>query len=105
MDRGDDLVAALDFSQHKVRYLEDPKQVLGGADEIRALGRKGFSAAFPKAAAFVRNMKLPLSELEAVLLKARDSSAAKEAAVFVNTHGEVVDCATQSGWPCQPLFI
>jgi glycine betaine/proline transport system substrate-binding protein len=79
------------FSQYKVRYLEDPKQVLGGAEEIHALGRKGFSAAFPKAAAFVRNMKLPLSELESVMLKARDSSAAKEAAVFVSTRGEVVD--------------
>jgi len=79
------------FSQYKVRYLEDPKQALGGAEEIHALGRKGFSAAFPKAAAFVRNMKLPLADLEAVMLKARDSSAAKEAAAFVATRGEVVD--------------
>jgi glycine betaine/proline transport system substrate-binding protein len=79
------------FSQYKVRYLEDPKQVLGGAEEIHALGRKGFSAAFPKAAAFVRNMKLPLADLEAVMLKARDSSAAKEAGVFVNSRGDVVD--------------
>jgi glycine betaine/proline transport system substrate-binding protein len=79
------------FSQYKIRYLEDPKQSLGGAEEIHALGRKGFSAAFPKAAAFVRNMKLPLADLEAVMLKARDSSAAKEAAAFVSTRGDVVD--------------
>jgi glycine betaine/proline transport system substrate-binding protein len=79
------------FSQYKIRYLEDPKQALGGAEEIHALGRKGFSAAFPKAAAFVRNMKLPLADLEAVMLKARDSSAAKEAAAFVGAHGDVVD--------------
>jgi len=79
------------FSQYKVRYLEDPKQALGGAEEIHALGRKGFTAAFPKAAAFVRNMKLPLADLEAVMLKARDSSAAKEAAAFVATRGDVVD--------------
>lgn len=79
------------FSQYKVRYLEDPRQALGGAEEIHALGRKGFSAAFPKAAAFIRNMKLPLSDLEAVMLKARDSSAAKEAAAFVSTRGDLVD--------------
>jgi glycine betaine/proline transport system substrate-binding protein len=79
------------FSQYKLRYLEDPKQALGGAESIHGLARKGFSAAFPKAAAFVRNMKLPLADLEAVMFKARDSSAAKEAAAYVATHREVVE--------------
>jgi glycine betaine/proline transport system substrate-binding protein len=79
------------FSQHKLRYLEDPKQALGGTESIHALARKGFSADFPKAAAFVRNMKLPLADLEGVMLKARDSSAAKEAAAYVTSHREVVD--------------
>lgn len=79
------------FSQYKLRYLEDPKQTLGGAEEIHALGRKGFSAAFPKAAAFVRNLKLPLADLESVMLKARDSNAAKEAATYVSTRGDMVD--------------
>lgn len=79
------------FSQYKLRYLEDPKQALGSTEEIHALARKGFGAAFPKAAAFVRNMKLPLADLEAVMFKARESSAAKEAAAYVSTHGEVVE--------------
>lgn len=79
------------FSQYKLRYLEDPKQALGGSESIHALARKGFSADFPKAAAFVRNMKVPLSDLEAVMLKARDSSAAKEAAAYVAAHGDVVN--------------
>jgi glycine betaine/proline transport system substrate-binding protein len=79
------------FSQYKLRYLEDPKQVLGGAESIHALGRKGFSAAFPKAATFVRNMKLPLADLETVMLKARDSSAAKEASAYIAAKGDVVD--------------
>jgi glycine betaine/proline transport system substrate-binding protein len=79
------------FSQYKLRYLEDPKQTLGGTEEIHALARKGFGTAFPKAAAFVRNMKLPLADLEAVMFKARESSAAKEAGVYISTHGEVVE--------------
>ena len=78
------------FSQYKLRYLEDPKQVLGGSESIHALARKGFSAAYPKAAAFVRNMKVPLPDLEAVMLKARETSAAKEAAAYVAAHGDVV---------------
>lgn len=79
------------FSQYKLRYLEDPKQALGGSESIHALARKGFSADFPKAAAFVRNMKVPLSDLESVMLKARDSSAAKEAAAYVAARGDVVN--------------
>ncbi|MCH7343458.1 glycine betaine ABC transporter substrate-binding protein [Pelomonas sp. CA6] len=79
------------FSQYKLRYLEDPKQTLGGAESIHGLARKGFTAAFPKAAAFVRNLKMPLADLEAVMLKARDSNAAKEAAAYVASHGELVN--------------
>lgn len=79
------------FSQYKLRYLEDPKQALGGSESIHALARKGFSADFPKAAAFVRNMKISLADLEGVMLKARDSNAAKEAAAYVASHGEVVN--------------
>lgn len=79
------------FSQYKLRYLEDPKQALGGSESIHALARKGFSADFPKAAAFVRNLKMPLSDLEAVMLKARETSAAKEAAAYVASHGDLVN--------------
>lgn len=46
------------FSQYALRYLEDPKQVLGG-ESIPGLGRKGFSAAYPKAAALVRSGAFP----------------------------------------------
>lgn len=79
------------FSQYKLRYLEDPKQALGGAESIHALARKGFSADFPAAAAFIRNLKISLADLEGVMLKARDSNAAKEAAAYIASHGEQVD--------------
>lgn len=79
------------FSQYKLRYLEDPKQALGGAESIHALARKGFSADFPAAAAFIRNLKISLADLEGVMLKARDSNAAKEAAAYIASHGEQVN--------------
>ena len=79
------------FSQYKLRYLEDPKQALGGAKSIHALARKGFSADFPAAAAFIRNLKISLADLEGVMLKARDSNAAKEAAAYIASHGEQVN--------------
>lgn len=79
------------FSQYKLRYLEDPKQALGGAESIHALARKGFSADFPAAAAFIRNLKISLADLEGVMLKARDSNAAKEAAAYIASHGDQVN--------------
>lgn len=79
------------FSQYKLRYLEDPKQSLGGSESIHALARKGFSADFPKAAAFVRNMKMPLPDLETMMLKARSSSPATEASAYIASHGDTVN--------------
>ncbi|MEK8024754.1 glycine betaine ABC transporter substrate-binding protein [Pseudaquabacterium rugosum] len=79
------------FSQYKLRYLEDPKGALGGAEEIHALARKGFSADFPKAAAFIRNLKISLADLEGVMLKAKESTPAKEAAAYIAANGATVD--------------
>jgi glycine betaine/proline transport system substrate-binding protein len=78
------------FSQYKLRYLADPKKSLGGAEEIHGLGRKGFSADFPKVAAFVKNFKIPLPDLEGVMLKAKDSSYDKEAAAYLAKNPERV---------------
>ncbi|WP_375183946.1 glycine betaine ABC transporter substrate-binding protein [Aquabacterium sp.] len=78
------------FSQYKIRYLEEPQKVLGGAEEIHALARKGFTADFPKVAAFIRNFKIPLSDLEGVMFKARSSSYDKEAAAYIASHPQLV---------------
>lgn len=78
------------FSQYKLRYLDDPKAALGGAESIHALARKGFSSDFPKAAAFIRKLKISLPDLEGVMLKAKDSTPAKEAAAYIASHGDTV---------------
>ncbi|MCC4118070.1 glycine betaine ABC transporter substrate-binding protein [Aromatoleum toluclasticum] len=78
------------FSKYKVRYLEDPKKSLGGAEAIHAIGRKGFDQDFPKAAAFIKNFKIPLSDLEGIMAKAKDSSYEKEAAAYIASHPELV---------------
>jgi len=79
------------FSQYKIRYLEEPQKVLGGAEEIHALARKGFTADFPKVAAFVKNFKIPLADLEGVMLKAKSSSYDKEAAAYIASHQPLVN--------------
>ncbi|OGB30277.1 MAG: glycine/betaine ABC transporter substrate-binding protein [Burkholderiales bacterium RIFCSPLOWO2_12_FULL_61_40] len=79
------------FSKYKIRYLEDPKQALGGGEAIHAVARKGFEKDFPKAATFIKNYKISISDLEGVMSKAKDSSYQKEAAAFIKANPEVVN--------------
>lgn len=79
------------FAQYKLRYLEDPKKTLGGDEAIHAIGRKGFAKDFPKATAFIKNFKIPLADLEAIMLKAKDTSFDKEAAAYIQSHPQMVD--------------
>ena len=79
------------FSKYKLRYLQDPKQSLGGAEAIHALSRKGFERDFPQAAAFIKNFQIPLADLEGIMLKARDTSYQKEAADYIQRHPQMVD--------------
>ncbi len=79
------------FAQYPLRYLDEPKGELGGAEAIHAVARKGFEQDFPKAAAFIKNFKIPLAELEAIMLKAKDTSYEKEAAAYIKAHPDTVD--------------
>jgi glycine betaine/proline transport system substrate-binding protein len=79
------------FSRYKLRYLQDPKQSLGGPEAIHAVSRKGFEQDFPKAAAFIKNFKISIADLESLMLKAKDSSYEKEAAAFIKTHPNMVE--------------
>lgn len=63
------------FSKWPLRYLDDPKQIFGGAEQIHAVARKGFSAEHPDVARFFANFKIPKADLEKLMATARDSSA------------------------------
>ncbi|MBT0964157.1 glycine betaine ABC transporter substrate-binding protein [Denitromonas iodatirespirans] len=79
------------FAQYKLRFLEDPKKTLGGEEAIHAVGRMGFEKDFPKAAAFIKSFKIPLADLQDIMLKAKDSSYEKEAAAYIESHPEMVE--------------
>ena len=79
------------FSKYKLRYLKDPKQTLGAAESVHALSRKGFDKDFPKAAAFLKNFKVPLADLEGIMFRAKDSSYEKEAAAYIKNNPEMVE--------------
>ena len=70
------------FSKWSLRYLDDPKQIFGGAEQIHAVARKGFSAEHPDVALFFANFKIPQADLEKLMASARDSSADKVVAEY-----------------------
>jgi glycine betaine/proline transport system substrate-binding protein len=70
------------FSKWPLRYLDDPKQIFGGAEQIHAVARKGFSAEHPDVARFFANFKIPQADLEQLMASARDSSADKVVAEY-----------------------
>ncbi|AXF25089.1 glycine/betaine ABC transporter substrate-binding protein [Burkholderia pyrrocinia] len=61
------------FAKWKLRYLEDPKGVMGGSEGVHVLTRKGFSQEFPRAAAFFRHYKISSEDLEKAMAKAEAS--------------------------------
>jgi glycine betaine/proline transport system substrate-binding protein len=79
------------FARYPVRYLADPKGSLGSNEAIHALARKGFEADFPRAAAFLKRFKLTIPELEALMLRAKDSSYHDVAVAYVQSHKQLID--------------
>ncbi|MBJ2228467.1 glycine betaine ABC transporter substrate-binding protein [Pseudomonas simiae] len=70
------------FSKWSLRYLEDPKQIFGGAEQIHAMARKGFSQEHPEVAYFFAHFSLPEADLEALMMQARESTADKAVAAY-----------------------
>jgi glycine betaine/proline transport system substrate-binding protein len=74
------------FSKWSLRYLDDPKQIFGGSEQIHAVARKGFSAEHPDVARFFANFKIPKADLEKMMAAARDSSADKVVAEYYSAN-------------------
>jgi glycine betaine/proline transport system substrate-binding protein len=70
------------FSKWSLRYLDDPKKIFGGAEQIHAVARKGFSAEYPDVARFFTHFNIPQADLERLMAAARDSSADKVVAEY-----------------------
>ena len=70
------------FSKWSLRYLDDPKQIFGGAEQIHAMARKGFSQEHPEVAYFFAHFSIPQADLEALMMQARESTADKAVAAY-----------------------
>ncbi|MBK4997940.1 glycine betaine ABC transporter substrate-binding protein [Pseudomonas sp. S31] len=78
------------FSTWSLRYLDDPKEVFGKAEQIHAVGRKGFSRDFPEVANFFAHFTLPVKDLETMMKQARATSADEVVAQYYAAHKDTI---------------
>lgn len=75
------------FAQWDLRYLEDPRGILGGRERVHALVRRGFYQDFdPRVTAFLARLYIPLAELQQALLWATQTSVAQAADRYIENH-------------------
>ncbi|WP_213881027.1 glycine betaine ABC transporter substrate-binding protein [Pseudomonas sp. dw_358] len=74
------------FSKYSLRYLDDPKHTLGGAEQIHAVARKGFSKEYPQVAAFFAHYSLPKGDLETLMMQGRQTSPDQATAAYYAAH-------------------
>ena len=81
------------FGKYDLRYLRDPKQALGGEEQVYAIGRKGLSEEHPKVAALLSRLNLPLDDLQKAMLIAQEKSYDAAVAEYISGHAAQVN-----GW-------
>jgi len=81
------------FGKYDLRYLQDPKQALGGEEQVYAVGRKGLTEERPEVAGFLSRLNLPLDGLQKAMLVAQEKSYDAAVAEYIAAHPEQVD-----GW-------
>jgi glycine betaine/proline transport system substrate-binding protein len=80
------------FARWKLRYLNDPKHVLGGNERIDALTRRGFYQDYPpEVTEFFTRMFLPLDQLEATMLEASKTSVSHAVDDYIRRHPKRVN--------------
>lgn len=79
------------FSKTELRYLEDPRGDLGGAETVNVLARQGLSEDQPEAYDFFARMFLEISDLEAMMLEAQNTSYEEAVTKYINEHAAQVN--------------
>jgi glycine betaine/proline transport system substrate-binding protein len=78
------------FARYDLRFLDDPKGVLGATEAVHALGRIGFSTDFPAAARFLKDFRITITDLETMMLDATRSSPQGAVESWIESHSDNV---------------
>ena len=81
------------FGRWDLRFLDDPKGTLGGAEHIDVVVRKGFKEDYPEVATFLSNYRIEVEELQTAMYDAQDTSYEEAIQTYIDEHSDQID-----GW-------
>ena len=79
------------FGAYDLRYLEDPKGVLGRFERVHAVARLGFYQDQVEAAGFFSRMQLPIGDLQKAMYDAQETSYEGAVSRYIGNNPRRVD--------------
>ncbi|MEF8833246.1 MAG: glycine betaine ABC transporter substrate-binding protein [Halofilum sp. (in: g-proteobacteria)] len=79
------------FGRWDLRYIDDPKEVLGSWERIHAIAREGFYQENIEAATMLSRMWIPIDDLQAGMFEARETSYEEAVTNYINNNGDRVE--------------
>jgi glycine betaine/proline transport system substrate-binding protein len=79
------------FGAYDLRYIEDPKGVLGSFERVVALARQGFYQEQIAAASFLSRMQIPLDDLQASMYNAQEGSYEDAVDKYIENNAERIN--------------
>lgn len=80
------------FAKMELKYLDDPKGVYGGAEQIHTMVRKGLQEDQPKAYQFLDQFNWTPEDMAAVMVEIQEGASPEDAAAkWVEEHADQVD--------------
>jgi len=92
----DDWIVVTAWSPHwmwerfDLRYLEDPKGVLGATEHVDAIASQGLAEAEPDVHAMLERMHYSLDQINTMLVDAEKTSYEQAAQTFIDSHPDVI---------------
>ncbi|MBO9468723.1 glycine betaine ABC transporter substrate-binding protein [Endozoicomonas sp. G2_2] len=78
------------WERFDLRYLDDPKGVLGGREHVDAIASKGLAKSEPEVHAMLKRMHYTLDQINTALVNAEETSYAEAAQTFIDEHPDVI---------------
>jgi glycine betaine/proline transport system substrate-binding protein len=79
------------FGAYDLRYLEDPKGVLGSFERVHAVARMGFYQDEVEVASFLSRMQIPIEDLQAAMYEAQETSYEAAVGNYITANSERID--------------
>lgn len=79
------------FGAYDLRYLEDPKGVLGSFERVHAVARMGFYQDDVEVASFLSRMQIPINDLQAAMYEAQETSYEEAVSNYIAANEARID--------------